>query len=174
MADTNGDWFERSERLPEPTSEVPAALKSALDAIVAKSVGGLGPLKAAIDVAEEHRRAAGHVDLAIDRLIATHVRLATASGFVTGLGGIATLPVTLPAGVAGQHLIAARMSAGFRLVTKFGSKGVVNLAKGIPIAGGVVGGTVDRVATRVVAHYALSVFAIDSLTDSRPELPAGT
>ena len=41
-----------------------------------------------------------------------HVRLAAATGFVTGLGGIATLPVTVPAALAGLYVIAARMTAG--------------------------------------------------------------
>ena len=34
------------------------------------------------------------------------------SGFVTGLGGIVTLPVTVPAAMAGMYIIATRMSAG--------------------------------------------------------------
>jgi hypothetical protein len=54
----------------------------------------------------------GDREEAIRRLVATHVRLAAASGFVTGLGGIATLPVTVPASMAGLYIIATRMTAG--------------------------------------------------------------
>ena len=41
----------------------------------------------------------------------THVRLAGTNGFVTGLGGIAALPVTLPVGVGGYYLLGARLAA---------------------------------------------------------------
>jgi hypothetical protein len=30
---------------------------------------------------------------------------------------------------------------GFRLLTKFGSKGVINLGKMVPLTGGIIGGT---------------------------------
>src|SRR5439155_15789090 len=39
-------------------------------------------------------------------------------------------------------------AVGFRLVTKAGSKGAVNLIKGVPLVGGVVGGTFDAAATK--------------------------
>ena len=39
---------------------------------------------------------------------------------------------------------------GFRLVTKFGQKGIINLGKLVPIVGGVIGGTVDTVGTLTV------------------------
>ena len=47
---------------------------------------------------------------------------------------------------------------GFRLVTKFGEKGVINLGKCVPIVGGVIGGTVDAVGTRTIGKTAKSVF----------------
>lgn len=34
---------------------------------------------------------------------------------------------------------------GFRLVTKFKEKGVINLGKCIPIIGSIIGGTIDAV-----------------------------
>ena len=208
--------------LPGLSSTVPGTLRSALDAIVMRAIEGVGPLKGAVEVAEEHRGSARNVDEAIDRLIATHVRLAGANGFVCGLGGLMALPVTLPAGVGGLYLIAARLTAGiahlrgfevrseevrsalalcllgsagaeaarhvgveasrrfltaslrrmsarplmainravgFRLVTKAGTTGVVNLSKGIPLVGGPVGALVDRRACRAIAHYAEKVFA---------------
>jgi hypothetical protein len=81
--------------------------------IVELGIRGAGPLKAAVEVAEEHLiGAGGDREAAVQRLIATHVRLAAVSGFVTGLGGAATLPVTLPAAMAGLYIVAARMSAG--------------------------------------------------------------
>lgn len=81
--------------------------------VVELGIRGAGPLKPALEVAEEHLiGAGGDREQAIQRLIATHVRLAAVSGFVTGLGGAATLPVTVPASVAGLYIVAARMSAG--------------------------------------------------------------
>jgi EcsC family protein len=80
--------------------------------VVGLGINGGGPLKPAAEVAEEHLvTAGGDRENAIQRLVATHVRLAAVSGFATGLGGIATLPVTVPAALAGLYIIAARMSA---------------------------------------------------------------
>jgi hypothetical protein len=81
--------------------------------VVELGIRGGGPLSAAVETAEQHLdTAGGDREEAIRRLVATHVRLAAASGFVTGLGGFATLPVTVPAALAGLYVIATRMSAG--------------------------------------------------------------
>ena len=81
--------------------------------VVELGIGGAGPLSPAVEVAEQHLvSAGGDREEAIQRLVATHVRLAAASGFVTGLGGLATLPVTLPAALAGLYVVATRMTAG--------------------------------------------------------------
>jgi hypothetical protein len=185
-------------------------------------VGGVGPLKGAVPIADEHLLAAGgDREEAVRRLVATHVRLAAVSGFATGVGGIATLPVSVPAAMAGLYIIATRMSAGiaylrgydisteevrsaisvtllgsagagvlknagmefgkqvtaatlqkvpgqllieinkrigFRLVTKAGEKGVVNLAKLVPLVGGPIGAAVDGVSCRTIATYAMRTF----------------
>jgi hypothetical protein len=81
--------------------------------VVELGIRGGGPLGPAVEAAEQHLAAAGgDREDAIRRLVATHVRLAAASGFVTGLGGIATLPVSVPASLAGLYIIATRMTAG--------------------------------------------------------------
>jgi hypothetical protein len=81
--------------------------------VVELGIRGAGPLSPAVESAEQHLiTAGGDREAAIRRLVATHVRLAAASGFVTGLGGIATLPVTVPAAMAGLYIIATRMTAG--------------------------------------------------------------
>ena len=46
-----------------------------------------------------------------ERLVRTHIALGSATGFATGLGGWITLPLTLPAGVAGAALIQIHMAA---------------------------------------------------------------
>jgi hypothetical protein len=52
--------------------------------------------------------------------------------------------------------------AGFMLLAKYGSKrSVVTLAKGVPLVGGVIGGTVDATMTSVVGRTAKAMFPID-------------
>jgi hypothetical protein len=190
--------------------------------VVELGVLGGGPLKPAVEVAQEHLLAAGgDREEAIRRLIATHVRLAAVSGFVTGLGGAVTLPVTIPAAMAGLYIVAGRMAAGvahlrgydvnsdevrsgilvsllgsagaatlkkagieigrqslaaaldklpaavlieinkrvgYRLITKAGEKGVVNLTKLVPLVGGPIGAAVDGVSAKTIAGYAMRTF----------------
>jgi uncharacterized protein (DUF697 family) len=47
---------------------------------------------------------------------------------------------------------------GFRLITKFGQTGAVNLGKVVPLVGGVVGGTFDGSTTYTIGRVARSVF----------------
>jgi hypothetical protein len=200
---------------------VPSAVRSVLAAVVDRSVDGVGPFRGAVEVANEHLAQHSDPEAAVSAVIRTHERLAGASGFVTGLGGLAALPVTLPAGVSGLYLTSARMTAaiahlrgydvateevrsavvmslvgttgaevvkkggvraanrflaaavrrmsagpllvlnravGFRLVTKGGTTGVVNLAKVVPVVGGPVSAAVDVAACRAIARYAKSIF----------------
>jgi hypothetical protein len=189
--------------------------------ILSVGVDGVGKLKGARAIAEEHKKHHQDVDKAIDRLVATHARVVGATGFATGLGGLIVLPVTIPAdvtvfyayagrcaaaiahlrgydldsdevrsvvllsllgsgGVAlaaeagaklgqkaafaalqklpGKVLIDLNKKVGFRLVTKAGTTGVVNLTKLVPFVGGGVGATVNVVGMRTVGTYAKSNF----------------
>ena len=60
--------------------------------------------------------------------------------------------------VAGKTLKNINKKMGFRLVTKFGEKGIINLGKMVPIAGGVVGGTFDAASTYVIGKIARTTF----------------
>lgn len=60
--------------------------------------------------------------------------------------------------VPGRVLIEINKKVGFRLVTKAGQKGAVNLIKIVPVVGGGVGATVDVISCRAIATYALSTF----------------
>jgi len=201
---------------------LPALGERLVAQVVEFGIQGLGPLSTAVQTAEEHLvTAGGDREAAVQRLIATHVRLAAATGFVTGLGGIATLPVTVPAAMAGLYIIATRMTAGvahlrgydietdevrsgilvallgsagaavlrntgiqigqqstaaalqrlpgrvltelnkrvgYRLVSKAGEKGVVNLTKLVPLVGGPIGAAVDGVSCKTIAGYAMRTF----------------
>lgn len=205
---------------------------------------GVGPLTGAIAWADDRlaqarrKQAAGSTDpedsaamdaaveRTIRRLIRESVQAAGATGFVTGLGGFVTMPVAIPANVAGSLVINAHLAAaiahlrgydptdphvrtvvtmvaigssaqqiahaagvqigqkaamqaikkvpiaiirqlnkkaGFMLVAKYGSKrSVFTLAKGVPVVGGVVGGSVDATMTGLVGRTADKMFAPDS------------
>jgi len=47
---------------------------------------------------------------------------------------------------------------GFKLVTKFGEKGILNLGKAVPVIGGVIGGTVDILSTNTIGNVARNIF----------------
>ena len=167
-------------------------------------------LASAEDLGNEYREAytAGtdSLEACARRLVLWQVTKAGASGFLSGLGGVLTLPVTIPANLASVLYVKIRMIAaiahlgghdlrsdqvrtlcyacmcgsattgvikdvgikfgaklaeeaikrisgrtlthinqkvGFRFVTKFGEKGLINLGKVIPLAGGIVGGAFD-------------------------------
>jgi hypothetical protein len=56
--------------------------------------------------------------------------------------------------VSGRTLIEINKRVGFRLLTKAGTTGVVNLSRGIPVLGGLMAGTIDATALRVVGRAA--------------------
>lgn len=206
------------------TTDVPTdgTVKKFTDKIVSLGVEGVGPFKGAEEIAQEHLEGArGDVEVAIRRMINTHSRIVGASGFAAGLGGIATMPLTIPTDVTVFYSFAARCSAGvarlrgwdvdtdevrsvvlisllgaagggliakygieignkaamaalgklpgavlieinkkvgFRLLTKFGEKGAVNLVKVVPVAGGVVGGTVNVMSMRAIGAWSKTNF----------------
>ena len=49
-------------------------------------------------------------------------------------------------------------AVGFRLVTKFGTKGLINLGKVVPVLGGVIGGGLDAFTTNIVGNQARNTF----------------
>ena len=60
--------------------------------------------------------------------------------------------------VSGRTLIEINKRVGFRLVTKAGSKGVINLTKVVPIAGGVISGSADALTCRAIGNVAKNSF----------------
>ena len=76
------------------------------------AIDGFGRYPGAVEAGERRRREAkGDVERAIHDVIETHVRLAGLQGFVTNLGGVVTLAVTIPANVAGLAVLQAHMVA---------------------------------------------------------------
>jgi hypothetical protein len=60
--------------------------------------------------------------------------------------------------VPGQLLMEINKKVGFRLVTKAGEKGALNLMKAVPLAGGAIGGAFDAGACRIVGTQAKRLF----------------
>jgi hypothetical protein len=192
--------------------------------VMSLGIDGQGPLKSSRELAEEYLsdpRYASHEER-LDALVRWETTKNFTTGFATGLGGLLTLPVSVPAGIGTAWIIQARMVAtiaeirgydvtddrvrtlamaallgdatvkevlkdfgvkfsqragkaaarkipgqvfiainkkiGFRLLTKAGSKGLINVTKVVPVLGGVVGGTVDAASCRAVAHAARRAF----------------
>lgn len=74
---------------------------------------GVGPLTASRPWAEERRqRNGGDVEATVSTLVNESATAAATTGFVTGLGGLLTMPVALPANVAGSLAVNARMVGG--------------------------------------------------------------
>jgi uncharacterized protein (DUF697 family) len=77
------------------------------------AIDGLGPLRSAAASADtklvDNR---GDVEKAINGLIRMHASLAGVQGFVTNLGGFATLAVSVPANVVGVTLVQCHLVAG--------------------------------------------------------------
>lgn len=61
--------------------------------------------------------------------------------------------------VPGAILRKINQQVGFRLVTKFGQKGLVNVVKMMPLVGGVVGGVFDTGMTLTIGNIARKVFS---------------
>lgn len=53
--------------------------------------------------------------------------------------------------ISGKTLTKINQAVGFRMVTKFGQKGIFNLGKMVPVLGAVVGGGIDVASTRAIA-----------------------
>jgi hypothetical protein len=70
---------------------------------------GVGPITGSRDYAEARLAHFGDPEKAIKRIIAETTASSGTIGFVTGLGGFVTLPVTLPANITGQAVLNARM-----------------------------------------------------------------
>ena len=71
--------------------------------------------------------------------------------------------------LSGEVLTKINQAVGFRLVTKFGTKGLVNLHKAIPLIGGFVGGSVDALSTYAIAQAAKALFLGDMIDFERQE-----
>ncbi len=193
-----------------------------LDAVYEKAVDGIPVISRPInELANDYSSRYKDQDVAVKKMINYQVAKCTTSGFLTGLGGLITLPVTVPANISSVLYVQMRMIActacmagldvssdqvqtmiyaclagvsmvevaknvgikfgvklttnlvkkipgavlvkinqkvGFRFLTKFGTKGVINIGKTVPIIGGVISGGIDLVETKVIGNRAYKMF----------------
>ena len=84
----------------------------ALRQVIEVAIDGYGRMPSAKAVASRYlQRHGGEIDEAITSVIDHHIRLASAQGFVTNIGGLATLPVAIPANITGVAIVQVRMVA---------------------------------------------------------------
>ncbi|WP_432484869.1 EcsC family protein [Kineococcus esterisolvens] len=79
--------------------------------LLSVGIDGAGPFAGAAEVAREARSQHPSTESAVHAVVRRHTRLVAASGFATGVGGLVTLPVALPANVAGFYVLATRAVA---------------------------------------------------------------
>lgn len=104
--------FVASSLAPAAQRLAPQAAAGALRQILELAIDGYQRFPGAEQVAESKlARTGGDPQLAIDAVIDQHIRLAGVQGFATGLGGLITLPVALPANLTGIAIVQARMVA---------------------------------------------------------------
>lgn len=66
--------------------------------------------------------------------------------------------------IPGKVLVKINQKVGFRFITKFGSKGLINLGKLIPGLGAVIGGSLDLVETKMIADRAYKWFFLNDFS----------
>ena len=198
-----------------------------------EGVPGVPGMESAEGLAKDYLNDEGSLEDRVNALIRYQVLKASTSGFVTGLGGILTLPVAIPANLASVMYLQLQMVAaiahmggydvksdrvrsvcyaclcgnaatdvlkgagitigrklteraikqmsyevikkinqvvGFRMITKFGQTGAINLGKGIPLVGGIIGGTFDGTTTYAIGRVARGIFVTgDDAGEERAE-----
>jgi hypothetical protein len=95
----------------ESKGELNKVQQGIADYLLRAGVDGFGPFKSAREAASDALVKKGDEADAIKHLIRTHVALAGAQGFITNLGGLITLPISLPSNVAAAYVIQTHLIA---------------------------------------------------------------
>ena len=103
MANAASDF---GKQLVTRTPEVAGGL---LRSIIEFAINGNSAFPGAKTTAARSLQAKGEREAAIDSIVMQHIGLASAQGFLTSVGGLITLPVGLPANVAGLAVLSVRM-----------------------------------------------------------------
>lgn len=71
--------------------------------------------------------------------------------------------------IPGKVLTKINQKVGFRFVTKFGTKGIINIGKMVPVLGAVIGGGFDMAETSIIGKRAIAMFFDGNLSVGTPE-----
>jgi hypothetical protein len=115
------------------------------------------------DIESEEVRSAVLVSLLGANAAAVLSRFGVGVGRKTAMSSLRRMPA--------RTLIAINRKVGYRLITKFGTKGSINLVKGIPLVGGGVGAGVNVVGLNQIARYAKVTFT--PIDDRGEAVPGG-
>lgn len=100
------------EQANDPRGGMNGSVAKLVGSLLDIGIDGRGRFSSAQAIADaalaEH---GGNADKAVDEVISDHLKLAGASGFLTNIGGFATMAVALPANVLGFYVLATRMAA---------------------------------------------------------------
>lgn len=98
---------------PRVTQIAPNVTSAFVHQALTKAIEGVGPLPSAAAAADKQLQANhGHLNRGVHDVIENHVRYAGLQGFLTNLGGLVTMAVTVPTNITGLALIQCRMVAG--------------------------------------------------------------
>jgi hypothetical protein len=70
--------------------------------------------------------------------------------------------------LSGQIITKINQAVGFWLLTKFGQTGVINLGKGVPIIGVLIGATLDLLSTDIIGNVARGTFIEEAVKTTVP------
>lgn len=84
-----------------------------------KAVTGIPGMKTASEVADEYLSKYPDKEVAIKKLVNTQLAKCSTSGFLTGLGGLITLPVAIPANIGSVIYVQLRMIASIAYIGGF-------------------------------------------------------
>lgn len=126
-----------------------------LNNIYSLAINGQGSYIESVNkLAEEYLSRYGRTDKAIDRLVSNQRLKCTATGFLTGLGGIMTLPVTIPTDLASSLLIEIRMIAAIASIRGYDIKSDdVRTMVYLCLVGNAVGDVLKQVGIKALTQY---------------------
>lgn len=101
---------------PEPLSE--SGVRKLVRRILDHAVDGVSPMSGAAALARQYERDRSYAndDARVDALIRWEASKNFTSGFLTSLGGMLTLPVTVPASFGASWLLQARLSGAIAVL----------------------------------------------------------
>lgn len=108
----------------------------------------------AVELANEYIDRYGRTELAIDKLVSSQRRKSTATGFVTGLGGLVSIPVTLPADLYSSLVIQVNMIVAIAVIRGYDvhSEEVKTLVF-LCIVGNSIGDVLKQAGIKAVTDY---------------------